>query len=632
MRLIICTVGTSIANGCPVLRSYQQRASSWDEAAEDLSAEITAKLTQTDLASTETVRRVSAELNSLQRLGLDKSDRVVLLTTDTADGRCCAEHLRRALSGAFPITEDAIAIRRVEGLQVRNAKRLREEGLPNLVRLVMDYRDQWNAEQIVLNPTGGFKGVVPFLTVLGMVFRFRTVYVFEFAEELISLPPLPLSFDAGVLERALPALQRIGREGAVPESDYWARIAGFQPHERDLFLAFVERDGQGYVTLSPLIEPFLPQAPETKAIYLSGQVTELVEKAEGGDRARLKTLLARVANPLWRSMHYHHFANTDLDVFKPGNVAERAACIFENGEVFVCRLYLSHDDYDATLARLSRRDFDLSTFSQYVPPPLEECVEAEQRENEEEVQRLRDENRQLRAKITEMTSSKKPSAGRGTPARRALGPRGVAGGRPVSQRRPRKKLEPRTTLREGDTVQCDVERVLPSGAVKLVVAGDRGWQGTFYRSNRVAVPPLSQCSPGARFPCTVRRIPDPTSVLFAWRDPQACVTPTAPSTSAERHGPQDMDEGEFPERGQTVRCSIIDIDSEGGLTVYAVDYGPMSKGRLHERSPVPDSPCVGDELVCRVRLGWRKSMVYVWLPDGVPDDVEAADRDSGGDS
>ena len=48
---------------------------------------------------------------------------------------------------------------------------------------------------LILNPTGGYKGVIPFVTVLGMLYGKRSVYIFEHAEQLINLPPLPFSFD-----------------------------------------------------------------------------------------------------------------------------------------------------------------------------------------------------------------------------------------------------------------------------------------------------------------------------------------------------------------------------------------------------------------------------------------------------
>jgi len=87
----LCTTGTSIAQGTPSLREYQQRETTWDEPADDLAADIRERLASLDLSDAEARRRASAEINSLNRMGLNAEDRVILFVTDTADGRVCAE-------------------------------------------------------------------------------------------------------------------------------------------------------------------------------------------------------------------------------------------------------------------------------------------------------------------------------------------------------------------------------------------------------------------------------------------------------------------------------------------------------------------------------------------------------------
>jgi CRISPR/Cas system-associated protein Csm6 len=49
--------------------------------------------------------------------------------------------------------------------------------------------------QIILNATGCFKSVVPYLTLRGLLYRLNVVYIFEQSNALLTLPPAPIHFD-----------------------------------------------------------------------------------------------------------------------------------------------------------------------------------------------------------------------------------------------------------------------------------------------------------------------------------------------------------------------------------------------------------------------------------------------------
>jgi len=71
----------------------------------------------------------------------------------------------------------------------------------------------------VINPTGGFKGVVPYLTLIGMIEPdIEMSYIYERSAELITLGRIPLQFDFDVLESAYPALKKCD-EDFVAESE-----------------------------------------------------------------------------------------------------------------------------------------------------------------------------------------------------------------------------------------------------------------------------------------------------------------------------------------------------------------------------------------------------------------------------
>ncbi|HMO50108.1 MAG TPA: putative CRISPR-associated protein [Kiritimatiellia bacterium] len=371
MKTILTTVGTSIAQSCKILGEYQRKATTWEDRADDLREQINLRLAGMDLTTDGGRSAASAEINSLNRLGVGPEDRVVLLATDTADGRACAEILKQTLTTIFSLPAGQVILHRIPGLQVRDAERLRTEGLVRFVDIVTSYIENpqyRHGGEIILNPTGGYKGIVPFLAAIGMIFKLKTVYVFEFANALITLPPLPVSFDLHLYERAAPALEYIHAEGAVPEARFFDRIRDYQPHEHDLFLGFVESDDTGMVTLSPLACVLLRISEQgIRNILLSPKAADALESADGLKKLALQRLLLRLSDPVWRSIHIHAVQGCDLEVYKPGNVAERALCITRDDHVHVCELMTDHDDYERKLGTCRRNQYPFKDFTLWEP-------------------------------------------------------------------------------------------------------------------------------------------------------------------------------------------------------------------------------------------------------------------------
>jgi putative CRISPR-associated protein (TIGR02619 family) len=374
--------------GCPELRRFQEHGSVWDEDTEQLRGEISARLKRYDLASAAGRVTASAELNSLHRLGLNENDEVVLLATDTADGRACAETLSQIIQQQWRGTRTVVE--RIMGLQVRDAETLRQVGLPRLVKALLRYVEDPQRRYgggLVLNPTGGFKGVVPFLTVIGMLYQIPTVYVFEFSEALIRLPALPIGFDLQLFLRARPAVAALRQAGGViPVEQFYARIPGLAEEERAQLQSLLEVDGLD-CTLSPMAE-VLAQMEEAgrKKLWLAPEVREQLDGTLGLPRKRLEAGLIRLTDPLWRIAQSHRFQKCELHVFGNSRLPFRIAAFFREDRAYVCRLreVTEHDDYEAEFARLKLRDFQGRTdFAEWTPPIAEDELDlAEQDELE----------------------------------------------------------------------------------------------------------------------------------------------------------------------------------------------------------------------------------------------------------
>jgi putative CRISPR-associated protein (TIGR02619 family) len=379
-RTIICTVGTSVANGCKSIQSYYQRTSRWGEDVSELKSEIQSKVDHM-LASEEMRIRVCAEIHSLHRLDCGPSDEVILFTSDTAEGKACGETVCSMVKQFFGVKD--VRLTRVPDLQARDGERLKKQGIPNLINFVapilQDPQRRYSGG-VVLNPTGGFKGVVPFMSVLGMLYGARVVYMFEFSNQLVTLPPLPVTLDPEIFERARPALNWAKEQAVFAPSTFFGFISGFDPEEESLFTGFLEIESNSEATLSPLAMTLVAEqdfCPDH--LMISASVRSFLESMSPVERARMESLIWRLASHQGRSNMRKVFHGTDLEVFGRSRFAARFAGFTENGVFHLCiaQWVTSHDDYEKEFASKNRRDFQSNGEFSRMDRPQEESLPAD---------------------------------------------------------------------------------------------------------------------------------------------------------------------------------------------------------------------------------------------------------------
>lgn len=173
-----------------------------------------------------------AELSNLYihyatRSAGDAGDAVVLLASDTAAGLLCAEALRSYLTNGsckggwqrdLISKIDHVEAEAVPGLNPNNKSAFVQTGLASFAEMVRGYVEdpaysRWN---IALNLTGGFKGVIPYTTLLSGLFRDNAPslqYLFEHSSEIITIPALPVYFDLDAWRDNRGILRAIGDGG-----------------------------------------------------------------------------------------------------------------------------------------------------------------------------------------------------------------------------------------------------------------------------------------------------------------------------------------------------------------------------------------------------------------------------------
>lgn len=368
MTTVITTTGTSIAQGIRPLDNACADKRQINQYGHDIDQRLRGLRDQHE-DDVVFLQRACAESNSLRAFGLTRNDRVVLLHSETEDGKICARKVARLLQTRFGCE---VTNHEIKGLQVRDAHRFRRTGIPNLFQ-TLD-RVSNNADgPTVLNATGGFKSVVPYLTLYGILRRLPVIYIFERSDTLITLPPAPLNFDYERIARARDVLLRIHQETAIPENEFFRAIPGLLRSEREWYEILIEDAGDGQVTLSAFgfLLAEMAEKETADAVYLSPRARGQYDQAEGVVREQFTFMLERVREPLWRQGHRHHFTGTDLAVFKPGNTAQRMACILRGNRVYVCVLFATHDEYEEQLPAMCEADFDLRQFSPWTRPHQE---------------------------------------------------------------------------------------------------------------------------------------------------------------------------------------------------------------------------------------------------------------------
>ena len=369
-RRIIVTVGTSVVAGHPPLKS-----------AEDVPHRVRERLnelTQKHPEGDHALEILSAETNSLLKFGITHSDEIDLVCTDTPFGDACGRALAGLIEKRVGAKPNVVTIK---GLQVDDAHIFRTQGIQNLFKWLDDTLGSQRFSRdksVVLNVTGGFKSVVPYVTLYGILRRFPVIYLFERSKELITLPPFPLYYDEGLVNRAQKALAALQDEGVMSREKLYGLIRDFNKGEEMLFESFFEADSDNQMTLSAFGQLLLEDADlDALPVELSAEAEATYQNASGSRRDFLDTLLYHLKQPGWLDTHFHQFNGTDLDVVKPGRTPARAAG-FRKGKTFrVCLLFPDHDVYERELGGRSRSEFEGVSFSPWVPPSAENAAPKE---------------------------------------------------------------------------------------------------------------------------------------------------------------------------------------------------------------------------------------------------------------
>jgi putative CRISPR-associated protein (TIGR02619 family) len=330
----------------------------------------------------EIIRRASAELNSLSRI-LDRthhgSHQLHFLATDTPDGSLAARIIADFAKAHFRV--EVSKVHRVQGLQVEDGHKFQRDGIRNLIGIIYDILNDASpgTYRRVIYPTGGFKSVVPYLTLIGMIEpEIEISYIYETSSELITLGRLPFKLDIDLLENAYLALKR-GRD-LIYENELreLLKIAENEPieghpawalfsYEEDQGLRLFGTNGLGNIVLRHY------EALASKAkVYLSRQANERykTEKQKGSEAAkRWKQILDNISDRTWRDQHRHEYKTCKFPAAKLSRTQYRAFYDYDTSldKVLILEFAIEvNQDYDRTPT--DRKDYDDHRLWEIKPP------------------------------------------------------------------------------------------------------------------------------------------------------------------------------------------------------------------------------------------------------------------------
>jgi CRISPR/Cas system-associated protein Csm6 len=169
--------------------------------------------------------KVSAELAALYGKTFEppfaagRADRIHLIGTRTPLGEFCTEALRQALcakakAAGAPKPESLVTAHYPPYLGSAKQPQFAGLGLPRFLdrcqQIISQARD--DRYEVILAPNGGYKTLIAYLTLLGLMEDLPIRYVYEDAEEVLTLPALPLGLDVVRWRREKSRLELIEGE------------------------------------------------------------------------------------------------------------------------------------------------------------------------------------------------------------------------------------------------------------------------------------------------------------------------------------------------------------------------------------------------------------------------------------
>lgn len=137
---------------------------------------------------------------------------IYLISTDTPASALAAKLIKeniRKFNENIKISDIYVA----EGLQTEDYKKFQNVGIDKLFKYIVDEilekdeeKDIFDDTKTIINISGGYKALIPYMTLFAQVYDLESIYIYEDSDSLITIPPLPIQIDWAFAEEYYPYL------------------------------------------------------------------------------------------------------------------------------------------------------------------------------------------------------------------------------------------------------------------------------------------------------------------------------------------------------------------------------------------------------------------------------------------
>jgi putative CRISPR-associated protein (TIGR02619 family) len=267
MKKVITTVGTSLFNEYKGYKSYLEN--NYDDRDEMQNQEIKASINKAIKNKLPNIKSISAELKSLLTYAEDAKEdiEVYFITTDTVASNLAAEILTDFLNNPpiqLKVNINPQATYRIENLNIDKFDKF-EKGIDSLIKKISQLMDEIQKsyenkdfykvrkkmrKDVVFNITGGYKGIIPMMTILAQLYECELLYIFENSQDKITIPRIPINFDPFLTEALYMDLVMVtaNKKPYSPENETKLIEYGFYNKQNEitalghLFMDMVEKN------------------------------------------------------------------------------------------------------------------------------------------------------------------------------------------------------------------------------------------------------------------------------------------------------------------------------------------------------------------------------------------------------
>ncbi len=257
INTLVCTVGTSLFQGnlSRLGEDVPGRPENWKVMKAAWMAGDWNGLARELLQVDPKARVCGAEINTVEevrRKGGINLDKLVFLVSETPDGENTGRLLEKYFAGRSDL-DVRVEYLIIEKLQDQDPAAFRVYGLRNLVREIGEViQRSGGPDYIAIDATGGYKAQIAIAVIVGQALNVPVFYKHERFSEIIDFPPLPITFDEGILAANADLLADL-EQGRVFSTAELEQV----DEKLRVLLTEVEVDGAVLYELNPIGQVYL---------------------------------------------------------------------------------------------------------------------------------------------------------------------------------------------------------------------------------------------------------------------------------------------------------------------------------------------------------------------------------------